>query len=1113
MNIPLGPFELHTCLAQGGMGDIWEGLHLQQQVPVAVKVVSNPHNDSEENQAYYQFFRKEVQAVARLNHPGIVMVFDYGTLSKEVEQLSEGALRADSPYLVMEYASGGSLDQRPYPTHFSELRAILFALLDALAHAHARGMVHRDLKPGNVLACTRDDPRPGLKLTDFGIAHASEYQSPSGDDVLTSGTEELPSGTPFYMAPEQFRGRWRDYGAWTDLYSFGIMAYELACGRVPFDGRSFLNLGLMHLQSELPPFEPSFAVPSGFDAWIRCLTAKRPEHRFQRAIDAAWALRELGDVTPNAAPSPLQRPALRPTESRRLRYTHQMDYMATIADGASLNAAWNPTELPERTAPPVVPLGSWRTLADEQINPNTPVDTGHSALVGAGLGLFGLREISLVGREEEREALWKALREVHEQRLSKVVVLEGDAGIGKTRLAQWVCERAHEVGAAEVLKAQHGRIPGPSHGLRRMVSSYFRCTGLPQEKMVRRCRDILKRQGVTDAYEWNALARMLLGGRNEANLSTSLRAVRFASLTERYTLLQRLMARMGHVRPLIVVLDDVQWGPSSLGFVEHVLNTQDTLSTAVLFVLAVRTDALANRDLERNTLKRLLEQPHTRHLVLEPLPEGDTRTLVHNLIGLSDQLADQLVTRSRGNPLYAVQILGDWIESGELVQSPQGFILKPGSQTLLPADLTQVWDTTVERHLEGWSEGSRMALALAAVLDGEVDAQELSEACKELGLSFPWDRLDALYTSRQIERNEDGGWCFTHAMFRDTLIRRAREQGYEADLHRACASMLGRSYPEGYPGIAERQARHMIAAGDLEAALEILLIAVDELLEESEYQRALDLLDERDALLQRLGFGDDHVAWAEGWTFRATIHQLRWEFAEASAWVERIIDKASTHSWLRLIAAARTSKAQISRRLGKRQEAWNLHKEALAYFEWSGDQAEVAVSLLHMAALIREQGQLTTSVDLYNRAYTLFERLGDAIQQAQCLYGLGHVHRQRQDLTGATEMYKLALAMFEDMDCRQQQAECLRSLADLRRYQGEMDQAEQGYQRALDIFKMIGSKDALLVQLNLAYVHIARGTYDKARELIEPVLVSLEASDYRVYLAHAHTAMLPCEAY
>src|SRR5262245_17883180 len=135
------------------MAEVWRGVHRERGVPVAVKVLTGERARSER---FHGFFRNEVRSVAGLDHPNIVHVLDHGEIGGDVARAAGGRLVAGSPYLVMEWASSGSLARRPPVTTWRELWTIAQALLEALAHAHARGVIHRDTKPGHVLLRSED---------------------------------------------------------------------------------------------------------------------------------------------------------------------------------------------------------------------------------------------------------------------------------------------------------------------------------------------------------------------------------------------------------------------------------------------------------------------------------------------------------------------------------------------------------------------------------------------------------------------------------------------------------------------------------------------------------------------------------------------------------------------------------------------------------------------------------------------------------------------------------------------------------------------------------------------------------------------------------------------
>ena len=200
-------------------------------------------------------FDAEIQATARLRHPHIVQVFDHGRVRP---QESGADFAAGSPWLAMEPVLGGTLSAHRGRLDWPTLRGVLQRLLSALAHAHAFGVIHRDLKSSNVLL---GEGPLDLRLMDFGLA-AVQSRRPG---VTHTGAQ---GGTPSFMAPEQIRGQWRMTGPWTDLYALGVLAHSLACGAYPFQGDTVavFNGHLAEPPPKLPPYAPGVA---GFAEWIQ----------------------------------------------------------------------------------------------------------------------------------------------------------------------------------------------------------------------------------------------------------------------------------------------------------------------------------------------------------------------------------------------------------------------------------------------------------------------------------------------------------------------------------------------------------------------------------------------------------------------------------------------------------------------------------------------------------------------------------------------------------------------------------------------------------------------------------------------------------------------------
>ncbi|MEU9372452.1 protein kinase [Streptomyces sp. NPDC048255] len=262
-----GRYQLRDLLGEGGMAAVYLAYDTALDRQVAIKTL---HTELGREQSFRERFRREAQAVAKLSHTNIVSVFDTG------EDEFDGSVM---PYIVMEYVEGQPLgsvlqaDIRQYGAMPAEKALKVTAdVLAALDTSHEMGLVHRDIKPGNVMMTKRGV----VKVMDFGIARAMQ----SG---VTSMTQTgMVVGTPQYLSPEQALGRAVD--ARSDLYSVGIMLFQLLTGRIPFDADSPLAIAYAHVQEEpVPPSSINRSVTPAMDALVARALRKNPNERFPTA--------------------------------------------------------------------------------------------------------------------------------------------------------------------------------------------------------------------------------------------------------------------------------------------------------------------------------------------------------------------------------------------------------------------------------------------------------------------------------------------------------------------------------------------------------------------------------------------------------------------------------------------------------------------------------------------------------------------------------------------------------------------------------------------------------------------------------------------------------------
>ncbi|HKJ37435.1 MAG TPA: protein kinase, partial [Anaerolineales bacterium] len=282
----LGKVQIEALIARGGMAEVYLGTHITLERKVAVKIMRNP---SEEHSDDLERFQREAKVVASLRHPNIVQVYDFDMVDND-------------PYLVMEYVEGPSLSTYLHHLHknnqtlpLPHVARMLGSIASALQYAHNNKIVHRDIKPGNILLTSpsaRIQPNQPLPddfepvLTDFGLIRFL--------DAARQTTTGVTAGTPAYMSPEQAQGEATD--GQTDIYSLGIVLYEMLAGKLPFDGETTVGILLKHVNE--PP-KPIPGLSPFMQNVLNKALAKKREDRFQSPSEFAKAFSASVDINPS----------------------------------------------------------------------------------------------------------------------------------------------------------------------------------------------------------------------------------------------------------------------------------------------------------------------------------------------------------------------------------------------------------------------------------------------------------------------------------------------------------------------------------------------------------------------------------------------------------------------------------------------------------------------------------------------------------------------------------------------------------------------------------------------------------------------------------------------
>lgn len=1041
---------------------------------VSIKVITA---DKAQDAYFRAAFRNEVRAVAGLDHPGVVLVLDYG----EVPFDAPSPLSPGCPYLVMEHASGGSLGEAPAkPFVWPEIRTILTSLLGALAHAHARGVIHRDLKPGNVLICQRDDPRPGLKLTDFGLArHLEEHDA--------AGNVEAVRGTLHYMSPEQCRGLWREQGPWTDLYAVGCIAYQLATGRPPFRGLRGEALMRAHVQDDAPPLPHRRGLPEGYARWVARLLNKAPRDRYDCAADAAWALSLLPEPE-DVGPTKWIFPDLAETQG--------------LSDDLETDPKPRTPIVPEEDPPqprrggadprevPPVP-NTWRQPAAP------PADV---RLLGAGLGLFDLRSVALVGRVVERDILWESLRHVAGDGQARCVVLAGPNGSGLSRLASWVGSRAHQVGAATVLLLESRPDDPPLAPVSRMLARLTGVVGLPRLQARVRVTRFAERVALSPIDAEALLALLYPADRG-----------RGSNRRQRYALIRRVLACLGRKRAVVVRAEDLQWGGDAVGLIRYLLDQSGDEAVPVLVIGTVRDDSDA--PLGEARLAQL--DAHARVRVLRPgrLTAADMHTLLHGNMALSSTLSLRVQEICNGNPLFAVQLVGDWARRGLLIAGEGGFSLRPGAAMELPDGLHETWDARVVHALAGLPPRAAAQLERAAVLGEEFDVETWRAACAlddPPGGDKVQERLIATLLDARLLRQRRNGLRFEHTLLRQSVLRRARESGRLEDHHHACAKVL-EPRADGSWQLAEALGRHRYAAGDRAGALQPLLEAAGAWRRAGGHQECLALVSKVEDILAETGTAFNDPRQVQVMHLRIVCHQQRGERAEARAWVQRALaltsrlDRPTDRALLRLDAV------QSAYKVNKWEQAERLMALARTDLAHVADPDLVQRAAFVEGHLARGAGRLDEAEAHLTHARELAAANGRITNEGNALRDLGVIAWLRGDVHRARAFYDEGRKILEEAQSLKDLAAALNNLGECSRALGNLAEAEEHYRSAIDLFARAGASEAAPYPAsNLGLVLVATDRHQEALTVLTRALNEIRRQENPEFEATVRAVIAPC---
>lgn len=1098
-----GRYRIEGLIGAGGIGAVYRARQLSLERPVAVKML---HPSLAVMDDARRRFAEEARALGTLNHPHIATVHDFGE-TEDGEQ-----------FLVLEFVGGEALSQlaEREPLPFAVLRQIFDQILRALTHAHERDIVHRDVKPANILIDADGDGNPRAKLVDFGIALA-------GSDT-TALQENLIEGTPHFMAPEQAEGRQHVTPA-ADVYALALTLWWSLTGTLPFDGPTPRAILDAQLHAALPPFEPLRGVraPEGIEELLREALAKDPAQRipdarlFRARLEAVAGGGWVSSIDPPpslewtspTSNAPLDRP--RPKVARTLREVPESAVARSIiqAPGA-LNrpAAARPARTLRESATLVESAPSESAapapVLDVDAHPNQPMFRS---------------DAPLVGRSEERTRLLEFAVAASSGNHGMLLTLEGEAGLGKSKLAHWFrTTTASRFGFRCARGVFHQDAERGLRGIRESFESLLGTRGMDGQRLRTHLQSTLTRIGLTEERDTHTLLQFLRPGSELVGAGTSSGVIDVLNDT-----MLRTIEAFGKEEPVLLLLEDVHWaGPEAASWLRFCLNEFRHRELRVLILLTVQTEDVRSPLIESLLTDIGRFDPSVAHrFKLAKLGIEQARQLVGSMLNAAPELTEALVQRADGNPMHAVQLARYLRDEHLLEWSARGWRAKRDVDVtrLLPPSLADTVALRIATLEEQPQAGPRVRALLnrAAVLGmsfrvGVLERMLEIEGNHELlaTLDEDLDRILDADLLRLVEKRFADLISFPSSLIRDVILERLRGRRSGRRMHLLAAQAKRDVTPDEVEKLAIELMEHHAAARDPAGELAWCRRAADIAERSHRPHEALRLLEralhlherhpslvedapqERRRLLLRMaglatGFGqheramesygrvihDPDTPLDERLSARLGEAELLWmrgDFDRALAQTNEVRSEAETNARPELTLRAWLDLARLHWHRGDLEAT----ESALAFAQamlTDPDHAQWAEYTWLQADLDRSRGHLEDAYRRFEEARALFGRHDNQRGIAKCHAKLAVVARMSGDLETATRHYRDALDLYAALGARRGVAHQLNGLGDIARYRGDLDLATEHYRRAVDIFQSIGVPfDAAIALTNLGIV-------------------------------------------
>lgn len=1001
-------YRLISKIGEGGYGVVYRAHQEMMGRDVAIKML-RPEASRLPDEV--ERFRREVFNASSLKHPNTITLYDYG-------QLPNGSF-----YIVMEFLEGLNLGgwlQKHGPAEHDLALEIVEQILKSLREAHVQSILHRDLKPENIFMTDLDgEDEVMVKVLDFGLSKAIGGRR-KGQRTLTKDGQV--HGTPNYMSPEQACAM--KLSPSSDVYSIGLLAWELLTGKTAFVGSTPVDVLLKQVN------EPTPELPSPFrgtllDDFIQRATKKDQTLRFQ---DGSAALEWIAQ----------QRERLRQAEMQR-----------------TLAAAKRPT--PATLPSSSVGSDDTRTTGSEPwFSFKDPAEIDVAELE------MRLAQLPMVGRQQELHDLLRWGQQA--LMTGGILWVTGELGVGKSRLAdEWL--RHMEMNSITILRGRFREDSASMEGLRQALSPLFDAS---KREALRLPENTLHEDLVTD-----------LKGVMEPASSDQ-----FASFDSKpgsgqdwaLATIEHTLYALAKRRPTVMLLEDLHWADSfSLRLVERWKEEMATRAIPLVLVFTKRSEHAhaSHRPTHMNT-RAIRAFNYAYDLHLQRLEDAESEALLDDLLPFEFDLRARVVQTARGNPLYLTQIVRYLIEE-ELLELHQesarwGIDEKHSEKLgheLLPPDLRALLMQRVKVQLSQHrlSAVLEQLLVRGMLLGNRFELRLLKEMLKVEGRgdleAYLDDALEAFTQSGVLVPTViegRSGLEFGYEMLRSSLLE---EQPHEelARLHVLAANAKKTYYEQRDPIqldlYAHELAHHWREAGEIERAFGWLMRAARAAERAQDFRQALDYLRQAGQHLSpELDPNGEHlleIRLSEGRMFR-----FLGEFGPAEDALREAIEETRRVGDTVGEALTGEALAGVLVLVTRYEEAIDIYERIQSLYEQFGEDAGILRCQLGLAEIARFCGDYPMCEQMFGEIEAGARKLGDQGLQARCTFGLAQCAYARGDFDGAIDAFRRARKRAESLEDAMLCSEADIEIATCMIGSGHIENALSTARMALEVKQSIG---------------------------------------------------------